>query len=118
MARWIRDEEGYTLLETVVAMSIFLAVTIPLGVVVATMTLDRTPEDLTETLRLAQSEVSRIEGGLTTELGRADGGRLRVRTMFQDTLGARVARVVVSSRSDSTKVLLTLERWILPEPGP
>jgi hypothetical protein len=106
------SEEGYTLLETVVAMSIFLAVAIPLVSMLAKVTLDRSPDELREALTLAQSEVSRIEGGLSTKSEMPQKSRLIVRSVVGDTLGVRMIQVHILSGRDSTKVILAIEKAI------
>jgi hypothetical protein len=94
----LTSEEGYTLLETVVAMSIFLAVAIPLVGMLA--------------LALAQSEVSRIEGGLPINSEVTHKSRLMVRSTLRDTLGTTLIQVQILSRRDSTRVILAIEKTI------
>jgi hypothetical protein len=106
------SQEGYTLLETVVAMSIFLAVAIPLVSVLAKVTLDRSPDELREALTLAQSEMSRIEGGLPLKSEAGQKSRIMVRSVVRDTLGVRMVQVRVLARRDSTKVILAIEKAI------
>jgi type II secretory pathway pseudopilin PulG len=108
----LTSEEGYTLLETVVAMSIFLAVAIPLVGMLAKVTLDRSPDELREALALAQSEVSRIEGGLPINSEVTHKSRLMVRSTLRDTLGTTLIQVQILSRRDSTRVILAIEKTI------
>ncbi len=51
-------EEGYTLIETLVAMVLFLSVLIPLGFGVASLLLDRKADELRRALLIAESEMS------------------------------------------------------------
>ena len=55
----LREEDGYTLLETLVAMALFLSVLIPLGVAIGNLTLGDSAATLNVTLQIAQSEMSR-----------------------------------------------------------
>ena len=54
----IKTEHGYTLMETVVAMVLFLSVLIPLIGTMGTMMFDRKPVTTAKALMLAQSEMS------------------------------------------------------------
>ena len=54
----LRGEEGYTLIETLVAMVLFLSVLIPLGFGVASLLLDRKADELRRALLIAESEMS------------------------------------------------------------
>ena len=58
--RFLGTEDGYTLLETVVALALFLSVLIPLGVMIGNMFLDRGSDLLRGSLRACQSEMTRI----------------------------------------------------------
>jgi hypothetical protein len=93
-------------------MSIFLAVAIPLVGMLAKVTLDRSPDELREALALAQSEVSRIEGGLSIESEVDHPSRFMVRSTLRDTSGTRLIQVQILSRRDSTRVILAIEKTI------
>ncbi len=54
----IGTERGYTLIETVIAMALFLSVLIPLIGTMGTMMFDRKAMTATKALMLAQSEMS------------------------------------------------------------
>ncbi len=54
----IRTEHGHTLIETVIAMALFLSVLIPLIGTMGTMMFDRQATTATKALILAQSEMS------------------------------------------------------------
>jgi len=58
--QFLQSEEGYTLLETVVALALFLSVLIPLGAVIGNMFLDRRADLLRLSLQECQSEMTRI----------------------------------------------------------
>jgi type II secretory pathway pseudopilin PulG len=57
----LSDEAGYTLVETLVAMVIFLSVLIPVGFGVTAYLFDRKAEDLREALFLAEVKMSAHE---------------------------------------------------------
>jgi prepilin-type N-terminal cleavage/methylation domain-containing protein len=59
--RMITDESGYTLVETLVAMVIFLSVLIPVGFGITAYLFDRKAEDLREALLLAEEKMSTHE---------------------------------------------------------
>jgi prepilin-type N-terminal cleavage/methylation domain-containing protein len=56
--RIMNNESGYTLVETLVAMVIFLSVLIPVGFGIATYLFDRKAEDVREALLLAEDKMS------------------------------------------------------------
>jgi prepilin-type N-terminal cleavage/methylation domain-containing protein len=58
MKIFIGDESGYTLVETLVAMVIFLSVLIPVGFGITTYLFDRKAEDLRGALLLAEEKMS------------------------------------------------------------
>ena len=109
-----KSEDGYTLLETVVAMALFLAVLIPLMVMIGNFVLDRTPEDLREALRIAQSEMSRIENGSRVPHEQSSHvGRFTIETSVKDTLGICTVQLSVRGSRDMTSVILTLEKAMM-----
>ena len=54
----VKDESGYTLVETLVAMVLFLSVLIPVGFGVTAYLFDRKGEDLRKALLVAEGEMS------------------------------------------------------------
>src|SRR2546425_12713084 len=56
----LREEHGFTLLETVVALAIFTAVLLPLCVSVGNLVLDNSAKQRSEALHLAQSELAKV----------------------------------------------------------
>jgi type II secretory pathway pseudopilin PulG len=55
------DQQGYTLLETVVAMALFVGVLIPVGAAIGNLTLDNGAQKLRCALHLGEAEVSAFE---------------------------------------------------------
>lgn len=53
----IRDESGYTLIESIVAMVLLVGVLIPLGIMVGKLMLSNDSDTLYHALRVAQSEI-------------------------------------------------------------
>ena len=80
------NEHGFTLIETLVAMGLFLGVLIPIGVTIGNLMLDGAANRLTLTLYAGQSEMSRIE----TKHDFTDGER-------SDERGFVVERIIHSS---------------------
>jgi hypothetical protein len=58
--RFQTGEEGFTLLETVVSLALFLSVLIPVGVLIGNMLLDGRSDILAISLRECQSEMTRV----------------------------------------------------------
>ena len=54
------DQRGYTLIETLVAMGLFLSVLIPVGVTMGNLMLDDSVNRVASALRAGQTEVSRV----------------------------------------------------------
>lgn len=54
----VRDESGHTLVETLVALTLFTAVLIPLLTAIGSLTIDDRAERIEEALRLAQAELA------------------------------------------------------------
>lgn len=54
------DESGYTLVETVIAMALFVAVLLPITTSMANLFMDRTPEKMSEALHVAEKEMTEI----------------------------------------------------------
>src|SRR5436190_6135900 len=54
------NEDGYTLIETLVAMAIFLSVLIPVGVTIGNFMLDGSASRITLAVQAGQSEISRV----------------------------------------------------------
>jgi len=57
---FLRAEDGYTLLETVVSLALFLGVLIPTGAVIGNMFLDNRSELLQRSLYECESEMTRV----------------------------------------------------------
>jgi len=58
--RFLRAEDGYTLLETVVSLALFLSVLIPTGVLIGNMFLDDRSDQLQRSLHECESEMTRV----------------------------------------------------------
>ncbi|MBI1806233.1 MAG: type II secretion system protein [Ignavibacteria bacterium] len=56
----IQREEGYTLLETLVAMALFVGVLIPVGASVGNLMIERTSDQINSAFHVAIKEMSRI----------------------------------------------------------
>lgn len=54
------DESGYTLVETVIAMTLFVAVLLPITTSMGNLFIDRTPERMSEALQVAEKEMTEI----------------------------------------------------------
>lgn len=106
-------EAGYTLVETLVALALFLTVLIPLGSIVGRLMIDDNGRKLSDALTLAQQAMldpPRESGTQTTR----ERDYLVTREI---TKSGRLLHVTVSiCEQGNTKVLLKLERNILLDP--
>lgn len=107
-------ESGYTLLETLVAMSLFVSVLIPLGATIGNLMLDDTSASLTSALRAAESAMSRttvnrnfVDTTEVTEQGLTLSQNVE---RMNNLVGVRIA---VYSRKEPRKILLTLSKKFL-----
>jgi hypothetical protein len=109
----ITNEHGYTLIETVVAMALFLSVLIPLIGTMGTMMFDRKPITATRVLMLAQSDMSAtvahqdyIDATKTTEPGLT---LVRKIARYDSLVEIRVS---VRVSNDQSKELIVLKKII------
>ena len=109
----LRDEEGYTLLETLVAMAIFVSVLIPLGTTLGSLLLDRSAESTRHALALAVSETSRIIANQDyTDVKReSDDGYVIQRRVDRSNDTADITVTIAQIRKPD-KVLVTLHKTI------
>jgi len=112
--RRLRGEEGYTLLETVVALALFVSVLLPLGAAIGNFMLDKTADQLRLALRAAETEMSRvtsdndfIDGTITDARGLILGRTAHRRENLVDI------RITVSSVKKPEKTLLVLNKTVL-----
>jgi type II secretory pathway component PulJ len=110
----IRNEEGYTLLETLIAMALFLSVLIPLGVMIGNFILDDSATLTTAALDAAESAMSRIvvNRDFTGGTEKNDNGMM-VDRKIKGTGNVRVVHITVYSQKNPKKRLLTLIKTML-----
>jgi len=109
----LKTERGYTLIETVIAMAIFLSVLIPLIGTMGTMMFDRKSMTATKALMLAQSEMSTtiahqdyINAIKTSEPG-------FILTKNIDRYNSLIEiRITVKSSSDQSKEIIMLKKIV------
>lgn len=109
----MKSEDGYTLLETVVAMALFVGVLIPIALLIGDFTLDRKSHHLGPALRLAQTEITRIVADRDyTSATVSTGGYSITRTTQKIGLIVRI-NVRVYLEEDSGIPLCALSKSIL-----
>ena len=110
----IRKEEGYTLLETVVAMALFVAVLIPLGSVIGNLMLDKTSERLTAALQIAQSEMNRTiaEKDFTDKVA-SHNNRLSLERKVTREGNLIQITIKITSKTNPEKPLIVLNKHII-----
>ncbi|HTK83003.1 MAG TPA: prepilin-type N-terminal cleavage/methylation domain-containing protein [Bacteroidota bacterium] len=110
----IRNDEGYTLLETLVAMALFLSVLIPFGVMIGNFILDDSASSTTAALHTAESAMSRmiVNRDFTSGTGKDDNG-LIVDRKIEGTGNVRQVHILVFSQKNPKKLLLKLDKTLL-----
>jgi prepilin-type N-terminal cleavage/methylation domain-containing protein len=108
------NDEGYTLLETLVAMVLFGIALLPLSSILLTLTENRSAEVLSRALIVAVSNLNEVDAdslrpGVTTVIH--DGFLCNRRTLIQDRLAS--IDVTVSRIPDTSRILVTLHREML-----
>ncbi len=113
-----QEEAGYTLVETLVAMALFLSVLIPLGVAIGTLLLDKEGERIHEALLLAEREMTSAVGdkGLASAEFNAGGGFVVHREIARLTNDAREIRISVAQTRKPGKVLVKLSKTVVRAP--
>ena len=109
----MKSERGYTLIETVIAMALFLSVLIPLIGTMGTMMFDRKAVIATRALMLAQSEMSStianqdfIDAVKTSEAGFILERKIVwINSMIE-------IRISVKPSSDQSKELIVIKKII------
>jgi hypothetical protein len=109
----LSEESGYTLVETVVAMALFLSVLIPLGVAIGTLLLHREGEKLTQALLLAETEMTSAVLDSSAHSGQcaAAGGFIvrREVTVGRDT---RDIQILILRQKPPSRALITLHKTL------
>jgi prepilin-type N-terminal cleavage/methylation domain-containing protein len=111
------EEEGYTLLETLVAMVIFGSVLLPLSGMIAALLIDRGPRQFQSALDEARTELSAYtpgDSGTTPVVRLAKGLIIRNEVRWHKASAEII--VTISSASDPQRVLLVMHRTIINPP--
>ena len=110
----IQQQKGYTLLETLVAMALFLSVLIPLGVTMGNLILDGSTNQMNLALQAAQSEITRLisEHDFTNGTRKDDRG-LNIETRVEQSGKLVDLQVTVSSTKVPNKKILILHKSLL-----
>jgi hypothetical protein len=114
----LKEEDGYTLVETLVAMVLFMSVLIPLGMAIGTLLLDKEGEKINKALLLAEREMTFAACGRelgSTEID-AGGGFAVHREITPLAGGAREIRVSVAHSRKPAKVLVRLSKTVVQAP--
>jgi type II secretory pathway pseudopilin PulG len=114
MPKKASSESGYTLVETVVAMALFLSVLIPLVTTVGNVMFDRKSLLLQKALVIAQTEMSRVaaQKNYSESTRMAEDGLVIVRTI-QKRMPLVEVKVAVRTSGEQPKQLITLSKLII-----
>lgn len=114
MKVFMANESGYTLLETLVALALFLSVLLPLGVVIGNLILDDSANRMALALTSGESAMSRIavDRDFTAKIEKNNNG-LIVQQRFEMKNNLEIAYVIVYSQKAPKKELLRLSKTFL-----
>lgn len=109
-----KEEKGYTLIETIVAMALFLSVLIPLITVLGNSMLDRKAKLTDRALALAVSEMNSIaETKDFSETRKVTEDGLVVRRSVQGNAPLIEVDVIIQTAGEQGKLVLSLKRLFL-----
>lgn len=108
-----KTERGYTLIETVIAMALFLTVLVPLIGAMGTMMFDRKAMTATKALMLAQSEMSTTiaHQDFIDAVKTSEAGFILIKSIERYNSLIEI-RVAVKSSADQSKELIVLKKII------
>ncbi|MGD0339097.1 MAG: prepilin-type N-terminal cleavage/methylation domain-containing protein [Bacteroidota bacterium] len=108
-------DKGYTLIETLVAMAIFVSVLIPLGATIGNFILDRSAETMQKALHCAETGMSRIVAEQDFMASRIENDKdgFIVQNQVDESGNTADITVSVSSVRRPEKVLVTLHKTVL-----
>ncbi|HAL57048.1 MAG TPA: hypothetical protein DCP63_11395 [Bacteroidetes bacterium] len=112
-----RMQGGYTLVETLVSLVLFLGVLIPLITVLGSFVIDGSTERLRAALRAGQTEMNTVEASraFTPSTHLVDDHLLVERSVFR-TAATIDVRIAVSWKGRPATTLVVLHRTFLTEP--
>jgi Tfp pilus assembly protein PilV len=107
------NQAGYTLMETVVAMALFVAVLIPLAGIIGNMLLDKTPEYQSTALQLAETEISNaIHTSDFSDISKKTDNGYLVERKCTKVNGSVTINIEVARQSKPQNKLITLEKTV------
>ena len=109
----MRTKRGYTLIETVIAMALFLSVLIPLIGTMGTMMFDRKAMVATKALMLAQSEMSATiaHQDYINAVKTSEAGFILIKNIERYNSLVEI-RITVKSSTDQSKELIVLKKIV------
>jgi type II secretory pathway pseudopilin PulG len=108
-----QQQEGYTLIETIIAMVLFLSVLIPLIGTMGNMMFDRKSQRLNTALSLAVTEMNIVADSKDfTEQTTTNQG-LVVKRTIQKSAPLIEVKVTIKTEGEQPKEILTLQRSFL-----
>lgn len=111
------SEEGYTLVETLIAMSIFVGVLIPLTASISNLLLWNDSGELRQALHVAESEVHRVLADPSIQSGRAGTQKFLMERKVERGGGLRKIIVSVALANEPDKAIVTLEKLTVSQYG-
>jgi type II secretory pathway pseudopilin PulG len=111
-----QEESGYTLVETLVAMALFLSVLIPLGVCIGTLLLDKDAEKTHQALLIAENAMGKAVHERVIEIQQFDlEGGFRVQREVSETAQTKEIEILVTQQKKPGKILVRLHKSLVRE---
>jgi hypothetical protein len=109
----LREERGHTLVETIVALALFVSALLPLLVIAGTMMLDSSAQHMRKSLQIAEEEMANVlvhhEFASTT----IHSGTYIIERMVQRGAPLMEVSVSVASAKKPERTILTLRKTFL-----
>ena len=103
-----KNESGYTLIETVIALALFITVLLPLTTSIGNLFIDRTPEQMGGALRVAEKEMTQIslQKKFTDGTNRTGDGFIVSRTITRSNIVVDIEVIVALPEKPEKPILI------------
>ena len=114
LAKIIRQEYGYTLIETIIAMALFLSVLIPLITIMGNVMFDRRANLTGKALMFAVSEMNIVaDSKKFSDANRITEDGLVIQRIVKKSIPLTEVEVVVKTSGEQSKEIIVLKRIFL-----
>jgi prepilin-type N-terminal cleavage/methylation domain-containing protein len=111
--KYYQQQDGYTLIETIIAMALFLSVLIPLIGTMGNMMFDKKSQRMNTALSLAVTEMNVVADAKDFTDRTSSSNGLIVERSIQKSIPIIEVKVTVQTEGEQAKEILTLRRTFL-----